>query len=86
MSSTATAAGEAASGVSNVQGHGLAWGGDSSGSSHGEGDVVVVDDGGPDFCFVCDPQQLIRSELGSVGGFGESGFGEQIIDLDGDHH
>ena len=39
----------------------------------------MVDDGGPDFSFISNPEQLIRSELGAVAGFGQSGFGEQIL-------
>ena len=60
--------GERTSAVSYVQGHGLAWGGDPSGSSQREGDVVVVDDGGPDVSFISNPEQLLGGELGAVGG------------------
>ena len=77
---------EAASAVSDVQCHGLAWGGDPSGSSQREGDVVLVDDGGPDFGFISNPEQLIRSQRGAIAGFGQPGFGEQFLQADGDDH
>jgi len=78
------AAGKTASGVSGDQGHGLTAGCQSLGSAEGEGDAVGVDDGGPDFGPISDPQELISTELAAVTGFGEPGFGEQIIDTDGD--
>ena len=78
--------GEAASAVSYVQCHGLAWGGESSGSAQGEGNIVVVDDGGPDFSLLSNPQQLIRGQRRAVAGFSQPGFGEQVLQADGDDH
>ena len=47
---------------------------------------MAVDDGGPDVGLISYPQQLLGGELGAVGGFAESGFGEQLLDADGDDH
>ena len=47
---------------------------------------MVVDDGGPNFSLIGNPQQLIGTELAAVGGFGQSGFGEQLLQADGDDH
>lgn len=47
---------------------------------------MVIDDGGPDFGLISNPQQLIRAHLGAVGGFGGSGCGEQLLQTDGDYH
>ena len=46
----------------------------------------MIDDGGPDFGLISNPQQLIRAHLGAVGGFGGSGCGEQLLQTDGDYH
>ena len=80
------AAGEAAAGVSGDQCHGLTSRGEPSGSAERQWDAVSIDDGGPDLGFVGDPEQLIVSELAAVGGFGQPGFGEQILEADGDDH
>jgi hypothetical protein len=41
---------------------------------------------GPDFGLIGDPPQLISRQLGAVAGFGKSGFGEQVFEVDGDDH
>src|SRR6478735_11529448 len=71
------AAGEAAAAVSGDQCHGLAFGGESSGSSQGQWDAVSIDDGGPDVGLISDPEQLIGGELGAVGGLGQPSLRQQ---------
>ena len=40
----------------------------------------------PNVGFVGDPQQLIDGELAAVGGFGQPGLGQQVVERDGDDH
>ena len=50
------------------------------------GTPFSINDRRPKLGFIRDPQELITGELAAVGGFGQPGLSEQILEADGDDH